>query len=280
METPVRTLSEIWIYPIKSLGGIRLQKASLTEQGLQWDRRWMLLDENGEFLTQRQFPEMALLDVSLQPDSLQVIHRHKPLPPLEIPLELKMPAEVLDAPIWDDSSKAYVVSQEANRWFSEALGRTCRLVFMPDEGERMVTGKTSGRQQKVSFADGYPILLIGQASLDDLNSRLKEPVPMNRFRPNLVFTGGTPFEEDGWHSFAIGCKQFWAEKPCARCVVTTIDQETAKKNKKEPLATLATYRNLNQKLLFGQNLLYEATGTLEEGDIIEVKTSKAVPLPA
>lgn len=280
MQPLTRTLSEIWIYPIKSLGGIRLQKASLKEQGLQWDRRWMLLDENEQFLTQRQFPGMALLDVSLRRDSLQVTHRKKSMSALEIPLELRMPAEVLDAPIWDDRSKAFSVGKEANRWFSEALDRSCRLVFMPEEGERTVTGKTSGRQQKVSFADGYPILLIGQASLNDLNSRLKEPVPMNRFRPNLVFTGGTPFEEDGWHSFTIGGKQFWAEKPCARCVVTTIDQYTARKNKKEPLATLATYRNWNQQLLFGQNLLYQANGTLEEGDVIEVKTSKEAPLPS
>lgn len=280
METPIRTLSQIWIYPIKSLGGICLQKASLREQGLQWDRRWMLLDEKGQFLTQRQFPEMALLEVNLQPDALQVTHRKKSMLPLEIPFDLKMPAEVLNAPIWEDSSKAFVLSQDVNRWFSEALSRSCRLVYMPDEGERRVTGKTSGRQQKVSFADSYPILLIGQASLNDLNSRLKEPVPMNRFRPNLVFSGGVPFEEDSWHSFTIGGQQFWAEKPCARCVVTTIDQETAIKNKKEPLATLATYRQWNQKLLFGQNLLYEANGAVQVGDIIEVKSSKEAPLPA
>lgn len=279
MQNFVRSISEIWIYPIKSLGGIRLQQANLTEQGLQYDRRWMLLDEEGRFLTQRQLAPMAMLDVSMPPGYLQVIHRQKALPPLQIPLEIKEPAVLLNAPIWDDYSKAFVVSQEANRWFSEALDRSCRLVFMPEDGMRTVTGKTSGRRQKVSFADGYPALLIGQASLDDLNSRLADPVPMNRFRPNLVFTGGAPFEEDDWHSFTIGDKQFWAEKPCARCIVTTIDQEDGRKRSKEPLATLATYRNWNQKLLFGQNLLYETGGTIRIGEAIQVKTTKEAPFP-
>ena len=278
MDTQVRSLSEIWIYPIKSLGGIRLPEAVLTERGLQWDRRWMLLDEHGQFMTQRQIPAMALLQVSLHSTHLEITHRKKSISPLTVPLEKPKSAEVVLAPIWEDQSKAAVVSAEADKWFSKALARRCHLVFMPDDGQRTATGKTSGRQQKVSFADGYPILMTGQASLDNLNSRLAEAIPMNRFRPNLVFSGGTPFEEDSWHAFRLGGKQFWAEKPCARCVVTTIEQESGRKRNKEPLATLSTYRKWDNKLLFGQNLLYEAEGTIQPGDQILVETYKEAPL--
>lgn len=278
MFTQARSLSEIWIYPIKSLGGIRLQEALLTERGLQYDRRWMLLDEQGQFMTQRQIPAMALLEVRLHANHLEVRHRKKSISPLTVPLEVPASAEVVLAPIWEDQSKAVVVSAEADKWFSEALGRRCRLIFMPEEGERTATGKTSGRQQKVSFADGYPMLLIGQASLDDLNSRLAEAIPMNRFRPNLVISGGTPFEEDSWHAFRLGGKQFWAEKPCARCIVTTIDQESGLKQSKEPLTTLSTYRKWENKLLFGQNLLYEPGGRLQTGEQVLVETYKEAPL--
>lgn len=274
---PLLTLSEIWIYPIKSLGGIRLQKARLTERGLEWDRRWMLLDAEGQFMTQRQIAPMALLEVSLQQNHLEVRHRIKDIAPLKIPFMPESPAELVEAPIWDDTSKAIIVSQEANSWFSEVLEQACQLVYMPGEGQRSTSGKTSGRIQKVSFADEYPALIIGQASLDDLNQRLAEPLPMNRFRPNLVFTGGKPFEEDSWHALTIGNHRFWAEKPCARCVVTTIDQRTGIKGK-EPLTTLATYRKWNNKLLFGQNLMYDAGGFVKIGDQIEILSTKEAPL--
>lgn len=277
MESSQLTISEIWIYPIKSLGGIRLPQARLSERGLQWDRRWMLLDEENQFMTQRTIPSMALIDVSLHKTHLEIRHRSKNLAPLKLSFKTECPAEVVEAPIWDDTSEAMVMNEEANAWFSEAMEQKCHLVFMPEHGSRTTTGKTSGRIQRVSFADAYPILMIGQASLDDLNSRLHEPVTMNRFRPNLVFTGGRPFEEDGWHAFTAGSTRFWAEKPCARCVLTTIDPQTAKKGK-EPLATLAKYRNKDGKAMFGQNLMYEAGGTIKVGDSIRVVSFKEAPL--
>lgn len=276
MESANLSISEIWIYPVKSLGGIRLNEALLTERGLQWDRRWMLLDEKGAFMTQRQFPSMALLEVNLQKNFMEVRHRKKSIQPLQVPYNIKSPAEVVEAPIWDDSSKALVSAHEVNKWFSHALGKTCSLVHMPEESNRTTTGKTSGRIQKVSFADAYPILLIGQASLDDLNKKLTVPVSMNRFRPNLVFSGGAACEEDGWHAFTAGGTRFWAEKPCSRCILTTIDQETIKKGK-EPLATLAKYRNFGGKVMFGQNLLYEAGGLIRVGDTIKVLSHKEPP---
>lgn len=219
---------------------------------------------------------MALLDVSLQEGYLQVCHRRKNISPITLPLVPEATAETVQAPIWDDSSLAFVVSEEANAWFSEVLEQPCSLVYMPEEGTRTATGKTSGRKQKVSFADGYPVLIAGQASLDDLNRRLKEPLGMNRFRPNLVFSGGTPFEEDGWHAFKAGKNLLWAEKSCSRCVLTTIDPQTAKKGK-EPLATLVTFRKWGNKILFGQNLMYEPGNIIKEGDSIEILSHKEAP---
>ncbi|MEM6844160.1 MAG: MOSC N-terminal beta barrel domain-containing protein [Bacteroidota bacterium] len=264
-------LSEIYIYPIKSLGGIRLPEAQLAQRGLTYDRRWMLIDEHG-FLTQREIPQMALLKVSLQADHLEVSSSSEALP-LTIPLALQPDASTKSVPIWDDITTAQLVSKEADEWFSEILNHSCSLVYMPDFSERTKVGKTSGKVQPVSFADGYPALLLGQASLDDLNTRLTEPVPMSRFRPNLVFTGGDAYEEDQWHEFNIGGATCWAEKPCARCTIITVDQSTADRGK-EPLATLATYRKQDNKVLLGQNILFEPGKIIQEGDVIQVKTHK------
>ena len=264
-------LSEIHIYPIKSLGGIRLSEAQLTPRGLAYDRRWMLVDEQG-FLTQREIPRMALLEVSLQADYLEV-RSPTGASPLTIPLTLPRDASTKPVPIWDDTTTAQPVSEEADKWFSEILHHPCSLMYMPDFSERTKVGKTSGKVQPVSFADSYPALLIGQASLDDLNTRLTEPVPMNRFRPNLVFTGGEAYEEDQWHEFNIGDATCWAEKSCVRCSVVTIDQETSARGK-EPLATLAQYRKQDNKVLFGQSILFEPEKIICEGDAIQVRTHK------
>jgi len=265
-------LSEIYIYPIKSLGGVRLAETQLTPRGLACDRRWMLIDEQG-FLTQREIPQMALLEVSLQADYL-VVHSPSEASPLTIPLTLPSDAPTKPVPIWDDTTTAQMVSEEADEWFSKALDHPCSLVYMPDFSERTKVGKISGKVQPVSFADSYPALLIGQASLNDLNTRLTEPVPMNRFRPNLVFTGGEAYEEDQWHEFSIGDARCWAEKPCARCSVVTINQETATLGK-EPLATLAQYRKQDNKVLFGQSILFEPGKIIREGDEIQVQTHKS-----
>ena len=263
-------LSEIYVYPIKSLGGVRLSASLLTERGLAHDRRWMLVDDQG-FMTQRKFPRMALLKVSLREDHLEIVEPENPFP-LAIPLVIEggAPRRV---PIWDDTTSAWPVSHEADAWFSEALGHPCSLVYMPDDSERTVTGKVSGQMRAVSFADSYPALLVGQASLDDLNARLAEPVPMNRFRPNLVVTGGAPYEEDHWHAFQLGEAACTAEKACARCNVTTINQATAERGK-EPLATLSEYRQRGNKVLFGQNVLLEAGKTVRVGDVVRVETHK------
>lgn len=246
-------LSEIFIYPIKSLGGIAVNSAVVEEKGLQYDRRWMLVDAHNQFMTQRKFVRMALLKVSLEEDFLKVTGPG--ISVLSVPF-IPHTTEIISVTVWDDICTAVVVSKEANKWFSEALQKECKLVFMPDESLRLVDERYAKNKEIVSFADAYPYLLIGEASLADLNSRLPQPVPMNRFRPNLVINTTEPFVEDKWKSISIGESVFHLVKPCARCILTTIDQQTGVVGK-EPLKTLSTYRNFNNKVLFGQNLVRE-----------------------
>lgn len=262
------TLSEIFIYPIKSLGGISLSTAQVEERGLQYDRRWMLIDDNGMFMTQRKFADMALLQVALSADGLVVTHKAKGLPPLVVPYETTSTRSTL-VTVWEDICFAFMVSNEANAWFSEALGVSCRLVYMPDNSIRLVDPNYAKHNEKVNFSDGFPYLVIGQESLNDLNNRLENPVPMNRFRPNFVFTGGQPYSEDNWKTVKIGDVLFYGTKLCGRCNVTTIDQDTAQSGQ-EPLKTLSTYRRKGNKTIFGIHLIGLSAGSVSVGDRITV----------
>lgn len=264
-------LTDIYIYPIKSLGGVRVEQAAVEPQGLQYDRRWMLVDESGTFLTQRVLAGMALFQVALQADGLHVTHRQQPTESIFIPFDSSQyNGNPVRVNIWDDMVTAVEVNSGANAWFSRLLQQNCRLVFMPPAVHRPVDPDYAHANEPVSFADAYPFLLIGQESLNELNTRLPAAVPMNRFRPNFVFAGGEPFIEDTWREFSIGTQHFAAVKPCARCVLTTVDQQTAEKGP-EPLRTLATYRLRNNKVMFGQNILPRAvTGPVRVGDFIRV----------
>ncbi len=263
-------LTDLYIYPIKSLGGIRLQRAELTDRGLRHDRRFMLVDETGRFQSQREFPEMALLAVALTDSGLHVSHRTRPLEPLGLPHSVTQSLNhAISVTVWGDALEAVFVSAEADDWFSHALGRPLRLVYMPDATHRPVEPDYAlypGDQ--TSLSDGYPYLLIGQASLDDLNTYLDQPVPMNRFRPNLVFTGAPAYDEDRWTEFRVGDTHFFAVKPCARCNIPGIDQATAQRSP-EVLRALNAHRRRGTKTLFGQNLLAGASsGWLTVGDEI------------
>lgn len=266
----VLTLTEIWIYPIKSLGGIRLTKATVLEKGLAYDRRWMLVDEDGKFLTQRVYPEMALFKLTINNEELIITHTQK-LSKHSIPLKPLKANEFKEVTIWDDTVKAFEVSAESSSWFSEMLSIPCKLVHFPEENVRAVDPRYASNDENVSLADGYPFLIIGEASLADLNDKMESPLPMNRFRPNFVFSGGQPFEEDHWKEFTIGSNKFLGVKPCSRCVLTTVDQETAVKGI-EPLRTLATYRKWDNKIYFGQNLLAIDHTFVQEGDRITLHT--------
>ncbi|MCE7863823.1 MAG: MOSC domain-containing protein [Bacteroidetes bacterium CHB5] len=267
---PALILSELWIYPIKSFAGIRVKQAVVKPKGLQYDRRWMLVDENGKFITQRENPHMALFDLAIQNQQI-VISARLTGKQLVIPLVAPEIKEVQNVVIWGDEVEAVEPDKNYSQWFTEQLNLKCRLVFFPEANKRDVDPHYASNNEQVGFADGYPILIIGQSSLNDLNSRLDEPIEMRRFRPNFVFTGGQPFEEDNWRNFNIGTNRFKVVKPCARCVLTTINPETGQKGR-EPLFTLSKYRREGNKLLFGQNVIaLNHNNQLREGDEITLE---------
>ncbi len=262
---PGLRLSEIWIYPVKSLGGVRVEKARVLEKGLQHDRRWMLIDENGKFLSQRSHPMMSLFKIRNNETGFEISFQGEVL---ELKTEPAAGAE-RTAVIWDDTVSVVEAATGYHRWFSDRLHFDCRLVSFPESNPRLIDPDYRLAGESVSLADGYPMLIIGQASLDDLNGRLNEPVPMNRFRPNFVFTGGTPYEEEKWHEFKIGQNAFVGVKPCARCQVTTVDQQTAMVGK-EPLLALSKYRRWNGNIYFGLNVIPVDLNEVHESDEIRL----------
>lgn len=265
-------VSQLYIYPIKSLGGIALTAVNITDRGFEHDRRWMLVDDQGRFISQREAATMALLKVELTASGLQVYLLHEATDILLIPFA-PYNSHTVAVQIWDSSCKAMLVSDEADEWFSKKLGLSCRLVYMPDEAKIIIDERYNINNSVNSFADGYPILMISEASLNDLNGKTTETIPMDRFRPNLVFSGGDAFIENSMKEFEIDGLTFHGVKPCARCVVTTIDQSTATKGK-EPLRTLATYRNTNNKIYFGENVIAANIGQINIGDTINILQRK------
>ena len=257
-------LSGLHVYPIKSCGGIAVQEWEVDERGLRHDRRWMLVDETGCFISQRELPRMALIKVRIESDCLVV--DAPGMSSLVVPFE-PPDGKPLLARVWDDIVESQTVDDD--RWFSEFLEVRCKLVYLPDESVRPVDAAYAEPGDRVGLADGFPFLLISEASLADLNARLEQPLPMNRFRPNLVVGGCEPFAEDGWSLVRIGRLTFRVVKPCARCTITTVDQESAIKGK-EPLRTQARFRRAGSKVLFGQNLIHDDTGTLRTGDPVEI----------
>ena len=260
------TLSEIWIYPIKSLGGIKLTSTQVMPKGLKYDRRWMLIDENNRFMTQRVLAPMALFKLALESDKLVITFKGDSI---NLPFNHTYNEIPLEVTIWDDKVMANEVSEEYSDWFSKYLGLKCKLVYFPETNARPVDPRYKVNDEHVSLADAYPFLIIGQSSLDDLNKRLEIPVPMNRFRPNFVFIGGEPYEEDSWRNFTIGNNRYVGVKPCARCVLTTVNQDTAEKGT-EPLKTLSKYRRVANKVLFGQNVVALDFGNIAVGDKIQL----------
>lgn len=261
-------VSQLFIYPIKSLGGISLDRARVTDRGLRFDRRWMLVNADNGFITQRTVPLMALIRVAVGDDGLHVTSSLHP-DALFVSFEARL-SEMADVYIWEDTCQGQFVSREADAWFSSALNMPCRLVYMPDETARAIDPDFAPKGMITSFADAFPFLLISEASLEDLNSRLERAVPMDRFRPNIVFTGGSPYQEDELRAFSIRDIQFQGVKPCARCPIPTIDQATAERGK-EPLRTLAGYRMWNNKVYFGQNLIHEGLGEIAVGDELAIR---------
>ena len=260
-------IADICIYPVKSLGGIRLAEAEVTERGLRLDRRWMLIDEAGKFITQRDYPAMATLAVFVMADTNSLIVTK--LDGQSLTVLAPQGGEAIEVSVFKSTMPALWIGHEADQFFSDYLGTACHLVYMPDTTRRQVSQKYAGPEHIVSFADGYPLLLANTASLEQLNSRLPAPVPMDRFRANVVVEGAEAFAEDNWGRFKIGSAVFEAVKPCGRCIITTIDQATGQKTGKEPLKTLASFRNSEKGVRFGENLIVIEPGKIEVGDELE-----------
>ena len=274
-------VSEINIYPIKSLKGIALRSAVVERRGFEFDRRWVIVDPAGKFLTQRELPKMATIKVSVWGDCLDVSSNGSGTLRIEPLFEGPRVATA----VWERAGDAIRYDVDTNEWFSDVLGTEVELRYMPDDAGRPVRPVFSLDDDKVGFADAYPVLLANAASMADLNSRMPTPLPMNRFRPNLVVGGADAWAEDGWSRIKVGDAVFRVVKPSDRCVVTTIDQAKGESGGKEPLKTLATFRMSKDvfpdrfeafglppnSVLFAENLIPDTPGVqVNVGDAVEV----------
>jgi len=257
-------VSLLFVYPVKSLGGISLPQAKVTELGFEHDRHMMLIDEHGRFITQRERPQLCLFSTSLQPGGVLITYKDEKL---FIPFYFE--GHEVKVQVWDDHVTALRAPDEINTWFSARAGISCSLVRHASQTKRMVDATYAKQNEQTAFADAFPVLVLGEESLNLLNSKLQQKLPVNRFRPNIVFTGGLAHQEDECRHMRIADTVFEISKPCARCTVTTTNQVTAEKGK-EPLHTLSTYRQQNNKILFGQNALVRQPGIIQVGDLVQM----------
>lgn len=260
-------LSAIHLFPIKSCAPLALECARVEARGLAGDRRWMVIDANDKFVTGRQQPRLTLLRAVPEGDGLSVSA------PDVAPLRVQAPQddERVATEVWGSAVHPRVACAAANAWFSAHLGVPARLVYMDDACLRAVDTDYAAPGDVVSFADGFPLLLVSQAALDALNAKLAQPVPMLRFRPNLVVANTAAHAEDGWKRIRIGAVEFDVVKPCTRCVFTTVDFERGEFDPSgEPLRTLLSYRRSPSGVTFGQNLIARGLGSVHVGDAVEV----------
>lgn len=258
-------VQSLYIYPVKSLAGIPMPYLELDDFGPSGDRRWMIVDAQGKFVTQRRLPKLALIGVVLD-DGVVTI---------EIPGQgdfvLTPAIEQQQVTVWRDQVFASSAQHVANEALSRFCGEPLRLVYMPDSTFRRVDPDRVADVRRVGFADGFPFLVANTASLDELNGRLAQRVDMRRFRPNIVISGAGPWAEDEWRELNIGGVSFRVVKPCSRCVLTTVDPDTGEKNPNtEPLKTLAGYRKTPDGVIFGQNAVHEGRGRVVVGDSVSI----------
>ncbi len=259
-------LSAIHLYPVKGVRAVDATRAYVESDGLRGDRRWVIVDDRGKFLSQRTHPQMALISGQFDGKRLGLTA------PGQDPLSLDVPDGKLRLPVtvWKDQVDAAAAGPAADRWLSTYMDHPCRLAYM-DEGCRRPLSSAGGLPgESVSFADGYPCLLISTASLAALNSRLDEALPMDRFRPNLVVEGCPSFAEDRWRKIVVGKTVLRFAGLCARCSVTTVDQASGRRRSEEPLRTLATFRQGEKGVVFGVNLVPEKTGEISVGDPVKI----------
>ncbi|KHT64211.1 flavodoxin [Photobacterium gaetbulicola] len=265
----IPTLSQINIFPVKSIAGINLSHAWVEQQGLSFDRRFMVSRLDGSMITARKHPQLVKVSAALVSNGL--VLDYPGLPPLTLRYDDFTMVESA-ATVWKDTFNAYLTTQAANDWFSQIIGESVQLLYTGEQSQRL----RAKINQPVSFADGYPLLVISEASLEALNARSPQQHTMDQFRTNLVVSGTEPFAEDGWKRIRIGDVEFEVVKPCARCILTTVDPATGEFNAlKEPLNTLSSFRSDGSgEVFFGQNLVALNEGIIRAGDKIEVLESK------
>jgi uncharacterized protein len=268
-------IASVHVYPVKGLRGDDLRSAVVEPWGLAGDRRFMLINRDGRFLTQRDHPMLTQAFAGYLPDGgLRVQPTARTgLPELVVPLPTG--GELVEVRVWRSTLPAMLGPAEAHAWFSKLVGADTRLVYLDDPTRRAVNPEYGQVTDRVSFADGYPLLLTASGSLEQLNDwlraerRIPAPLPMNRFRPSIVVEGAPPWAEDGWRRVRVGEVEFRVAKPCDRCVVTTIDQDTGERTR-EPLRMLGERHRFGQDLLFGLNLIPDNTGRITVGDPVTV----------
>ena len=270
-------VTSLTIHPVKACAGVPVQRATLDDTGLLLDRRWMIVDAAGRFVTQRTHPALALVAVAVHDDHVSMeAPGHAPL---ALPLAAADDAPRRVVTVWDDTVSARDASSDASAWVRSALGFDGAVVWVPTEDSRQVDRRFARPGDRVGFADGFPLLLATDASLADLNARLSEPVTMARFRPNVTVDGDVAFDEDLWSVLRIGAALARAAKPCARCSVVNVDPATGATGL-EPLRTLATYRTFASKVFFAQNVVHfgESVGLdIAVGDEVTVQCRRVDP---
>lgn len=254
------------LFPIKGVHRIEVNAADVEARGLKGDRRWLIVDSDMNFLSQREMPELAMVNAQLLDRGISISFRGSEA------IEVETPRGECDrtVKVWNDECSAISAGDAAGSWLSDWLGRECHLVYMPENSMRQVHLDYALNNDIVSFADGFPLLLASDDSLNDLNGRLETPIPIHRFRPNVVVGGFGAYEEDEWKTIRIGEVLFGVVKKCLRCKVTTTDQETGVRESNEPLKTLASYRLDGSHVAFGQNLIPMSLGTIEVGELVEI----------
>lgn len=256
-------VKELYIYPIKSLAGIRVENAKAEEMGFENDRRWMLIDDNNQFITQRKYPNLSQFYPEINGDKIIISHQDTTH---EFSINETL-GEPLSSKVWDDETKIFEVNKATSKWFSEALSFECKLVKIANKGDRKHHSSKLSKSLNVSLADGYPYLLIGSESLNFLNEKLEEKITIARFRTNIVISSQLAHEEDFFGNFQIGNVKFKNAKPCGRCIMVNNDPKNGIV-KKEPLNTLSTYRKVDNSILFGTNIMCLNEGEIAVGDTL------------
>ena len=255
-------ITELYIYPVKSLAGIQLNSSNLSPFGLNYDRRWMIVDDKGLFVSQREHSKMATIKTAIIDGQLMLSNNQD-----QIAVPNSDKNDQITVTVWKDTVMASHVCEKVDKWLSDKLNISCRLVYMHNQVQRQIDEDFAAPNQYVSFADGFPLLVISQASIDDLNSRLDTFVSVDRFRPNMIVSGTTAFAEDHWQDLSINNIDFKAVKPCSRCIMPSINQQTGVQDQVKMLSTLNKYRKFDKKIKFGQNLIFKDANLIDKQTI-------------